>query len=250
VRRLAAAAPPTSSRIQDPFAVRCLPQGHGAVFDALDQLETLGDARANVAAENPLILASRTDQHVDVVHHGLFHLPDVALACDAAAIAVAQSVPLLLGRLAMLNDPDVTGLAPFLGDAGHPGASGVMLLEFVAGSALAVIRSAAVPASLGTVSISRGAEDDASFASRAAVQLFDTADAYSIAVACELVAAVRAIRMRGLPVPETGWGAVMRLCDDLPADTVDRDLTADVELAQRLLPALADVVVSKELQRP
>jgi histidine ammonia-lyase len=247
VRRLCGPAVPVATRIQDPFALRCLPQVHGSVLDALGRLEALGDALVNVAAENPLILPASSSElgEIEVVHHGGFHLPQLALACDAAAIAVAQSVPLLLGRLAMLNDPAATGLLPFLGD--RPGASGVMLLEFVAGSALAVLRSAAVPASLGTVSISRGAEDDASFASRAAVQLFDAADAYATALACELVAAVRAVRMRGLAaptaVPNSGWGAVLARCEELPAESADRDQTADVALAQQLLPALADLAV-------
>lgn len=247
VRALCAPAPPAAARIQDPFALRCLPQVHGSVLDALAQLEALADAHVNVAAENPLILPAAGaagsgpgELPYDVVHHGGFHLPGLALACDAAAIAVARSVPLLLGRLAMLNDPAATGLPPFLGD-GRPGASGVMLLEFVAGSALAVLRSAAVPASLGTVSISRGAEDDASFASRAAVQLFEAGDAWSTALACELVAAVRALRLRGPAVPDTGWGAALAACAELPAEFADRDLTGDVVLAEELLPALADV---------
>jgi len=245
VRGLCAPAPPTAARIQDPFALRCLPQVHGSVLDALAQVEALADAHVNVAAENPLILppapaAADEGPPYDVVHHGGFHLPGLALACDAAAIAVARSVPLLLGRLAMLNDPATTGLPPFLGD-GRPGASGVMLLEFVAGSALAVLRSAAVPASLGTVSISRGAEDDASFASRAAVQLFEAADAWSTALACELVAAVRALRMRGATAPATGWGAVLAACADLPTGVADRDLTAEVALAEGLLPGLAAI---------
>jgi histidine ammonia-lyase len=253
VRALCAPAPPAAARIQDPFALRCLPQVHGSVLDALAQAEALADAHVNVAAENPLVLpvaAASADAGptYEVVHHGGFHLPGLALACDAAAIAVARSVPLLLGRLAMLNDPAATGLPPFLGD-GRPGASGVMLLEFVAGSALAVLRSAAVPASLGTVTISRGAEDDASFASRAAVQLFEAADGYATALACELVAAVRAVRMRGGAVPRGGWGDVLAACDDLPAGTADRDLTADVARAQELLPALAEIA-SADVLRP
>jgi histidine ammonia-lyase len=261
VARLCEPAPPVATRIQDPFALRCLPQVHGSVLDALAQLEALGDAHVNVAAENPLILAppgppgSRVSpmspvspvSPIEVVHHGGFHLPGLALACDAAAIAVARSVPLLLGRLSMLNDPAATGLPPFLGD-GRPGASGVMLLEFVAGSALAVLRSAAVPASLGTVSISRGAEDDASFASRAAVQLFEAADAWSTALATELVAAVRALRMRDVPVPGSGWGAVLAACAELPAGFADRDLTGDVEVAETLLPRLAELVAADVLR--
>jgi len=248
VRALCAPAPPAAARIQDPFALRCLPQVHGSVLDALAHVEALADAHVNAAAENPLILAAAgAEAPYDVVHHGGFHLPGLALACDAAAIAVARSVPMLLGRLAMLNDPAATGLPAFLGD-GRPGASGVMLLEFVAGSALAVLRSAAVPASLGTVSISRGAEDDASFASRAAVQLFEAADAWSTALACELVAAVRALRMRGVAPPASGWGAVLAACAELPDALADRDLTGDVTLAETLLPALADAVPPDDLR--
>lgn len=224
------------ARIQDPFAVRCLPQVNGAVLDALAHLDDVVTAHLNVACENPMIRPGANGP--EVVHHGGFHLGGLALACDGASLAVAASVPLLLGRLAMLLDPAVTGLAPFLGD-GRPGASGLMLLEFVAGSALAVLRAAAAPSSLGTISISRGAEDDASFASRAAVQLFQAADAWAVTLGCELVAAVRAVRMRGIAVPSSGWGAAFAAAASLPADLADRDLTGDVEQAVALLPALA-----------
>jgi histidine ammonia-lyase len=252
VRGLTQPAPPLGVRIQDPFAIRCLPQVNGSMLDALQHLEATGDELLNVAAENPMILPGAGSQPGVssgpelVVHHGGFHLPGLALACDGAAIAVAQSGPLLLSRLALLIDPAFTGLPAFLGE-GRPGASGVMLLEFVAGSALAVLRSAAVPASLGTVSISRGAEEDASFASYAAAQLFEVASAYSIALACELVAAVRAVRMSAIPIPAGGWGAAMEVCARLPADLSDRDLTSDVAQAQELLPALGDLAVRSAL---
>jgi len=236
-----------SPRIQDPFAMRCLPQVNGLLLDALDHLDRVVSAHLNVAAENPVIVAApeSPDSPVDtcpavVAHHGGFHIPAVSLACDSAAIAVAQSVPLLLGRLAMLIDPAATGLPAFLGD-GTPGASGVMMLEYLAASALADLRSAASPASLGSVTLSRGMEEHASFASQAAVQLLETAEAYATALACELVAAVRAVRMQNLPVPESGWGAVLRACGELGDSTADRDLTADLGQAESLLPVLADL---------
>ena len=232
---------PDPMRIQDPFAMRCLPQVNGLLLDALNQLDGVVSSHLNVAAENPVIVSSPDDQMPAVVaHHGGFHIPAVSLACDSAAIAVAQSVPLLLGRLAMLIDPAATGLPAFLGD-GTPGASGVMMLEYLAASALADLRSSAAPASLGSVTLSRGMEEHASFASQAAVQLLETADAYATALACELLAAVRAVRMRGLPVPDSGWGAVLRACDELGTSTVDRDLTDDLAKAELLLPALAEL---------
>ncbi len=57
-------------------------------------------------------------------------------------------------------------------------------------------------------------------------------------VAVELVAATRAIRLRGLTPPaalEPAWS----VCARLPATMVDRDLSVDVELAQALLDDIA-----------
>ena len=62
------------------------------------------------------------------------------------------------------------------------------------------------------------------------------------ALACELVAAVRGVRMKDLKVPDDGWGAVLSACEDLGHSTADRDLTADLELAETLLPQLAELV--------
>jgi histidine ammonia-lyase len=233
----------TFPRIQDPFAMRCLPQVNGLLMDALDRLESVVSAHLNVAAENPVIVPGPDGSGPIVAHHGAFHIPAVSLACDSAAIAVAQSVPLLLGRLAMLVDPSATGLPPFLGD-GRPGSSGVMMLEYLAASALADLRSAAAPASLGSVTLSRGMEEHASFASQAAVQLMEAADAYATALACELLAAVRALRMQKLEVPETGWGALLSACAGLGSDTADRDLTPDLAAAELLLPVLAELAVA------
>ncbi len=245
-----------SPRIQDPFAMRCLPQVNGLLLDALDRLDQVVSGHLNVAAENPVIVAAPVGpdgplsaRPVVVAHHGGFHIPAVSLACDSAAIAVAQSVPLLLGRLAMLVDPAATGLPAFLGD-GTPGASGVMMLEYLAASALADLRAAASPASLGSVTLSRGMEEHASFASQAAVQLLETAEAYATALACELLAAVRALRMQGLPVPATGWGAVLRACEGLGHSTEDRDLTDDLVEAEQLLPALAELAADAIRSEP
>ena len=71
-----------------------------------------------------------------------------------------------------------------------------------------------------------------------------TSAAAATALACELVAAVRALRMQKLDVPETGWGALLSACDSLAGDTADRDLTPDLAQAELLLPALADLAIT------
>jgi histidine ammonia-lyase len=223
MRRLTAdAAAPT--RIQDPFGLRALPQVHGVLLDALAGLTSTVEALANAAAENPVFSA----EPALVAHNGGFHVAYLATALDTMRSALAQAAQLGQARLANLVDPALTGLTPFL--AAQPGGSGVMVLEYVAASALAELRAAATPTAVQSVSISRGAEDDASFAALGASLALRGVGAYRTVVACELVAAVRALRMRGreLAPPYA----------DLPAGLDDRDLTGDLELAARLLPLL------------
>ncbi|MDQ1745355.1 MAG: histidine ammonia-lyase [Pseudonocardiales bacterium] len=227
---------PEPARIQDPYGLRALPQGHGMLLDALTGLRTTIDAFVNAPSENPVILADGS-----VAHHGGFHAGYLALACDAAAIAAVQSGQLSLNRLTYASEPNHTGLEPFLGD-GTPGASGVMVVEYVAAAALGDLRAAAAPASTQSITLSRGIEDTASFASLAARQLLTAAERYELLVACELVAAVRAVRMSGPALTGPQLRAV-ELCAGLPEAAGDRDLTADLEIAQRLVPALAELVV-------
>jgi histidine ammonia-lyase len=117
----------------------------------------------------------------------------------------------------------------------------VMMVEYVAATALGDLRAAAAPASTQSITLSRGIEDTASFASLAARQLLTAAERYEVLVACELVAAVRAVRMSGAPLTGPQSRAV-ELCAELPAALEDRDLTADLDVAQRLIPALAGVL--------
>lgn len=228
---------PEPARIQDPYGLRALPQGHGMLLDALTGLTATIDAFANAPSENPVILADGA-----VAHHGGFHAGYLALACDGAAIAAVQSGQLSLNRLTYASEPNHTGLEPFLGD-GTPGASGVMVVEYVAAAALGDLRAAAAPASTQSITLSRGIEDTASFASLAARQLLTAAERYELLVSCELVAAVRAVRMSGPALTGPQLRAV-ELCAGLPEAAGDRDLTADLEIAQRLVPALAELVVA------
>jgi histidine ammonia-lyase len=216
--------PRPPARIQDPYGLRVLPQVHGALWDRLDSLHLSTVAMANAPRENPALLPD-----AGVFHHGSFFAATLGQVLDATVSATAQAAQLSLGRLTFLSEPAITGLPPFLGD-GTAGASGVMVVEYVAASALGSLRALAGVTGTQTVTLSRGLEEGASFASLAARQALSSVELLRAVLACELVAAVRALRMRGLPVPA---GA-----RSLPEEIEDRDLTADLELACELLDAL------------
>ncbi|MEV5874514.1 aromatic amino acid ammonia-lyase [Streptomyces sp. NPDC052101] len=229
---------PPLGRIQDPYGFRCLPQIHGPAHDAADALEQVLTVEINAAAENPLI----SPEDLAAYHHGGFYQAQLALALDHFRLAVTQVARLSTSRLSTLNEPAYTRLRPFLADQ-EPASSGVMILEYAAGAALGDLRAFSAPASLGHAVLSRGVEEQASFASLAARQTLRACGAYRLVVGCELVAAVRALRQRDLrPDPGLPADRAFALAESvLDADPADRPLTDDVTQAAALLDRFADI---------
>ncbi|MFC5197620.1 MULTISPECIES: aromatic amino acid ammonia-lyase [Streptomyces] len=229
---------PPLGRIQDPYGFRCVPQIHGPAHDAADALDEVLSVEINAAAENPLISA----EDMAAYHHGGFYQAQLALALDHFRLAVTQVARLSTSRLSTLNEPAYTRLRPFLADH-EPASSGVMILEYAAGAALGDLRAFSAPASLGHAVLSRGVEEQASFASLAARQTLRACGAYRLVVGCELVAAVRALRQRDLrPDPDLPVGRALELAESvLGLDQADRPLTDDVTAAAALLDRFADI---------
>ncbi|WP_069768551.1 aromatic amino acid ammonia-lyase [Streptomyces sp. LUP30] len=229
---------PPLGRIQDPYGFRCLPQIHGPAHDAADALEEVIAVEINAAAENPLICP----EDMTAYHHGGFYQAQLALVLDHFRLALTQVARLSTSRLSTLNEPAYTRLRPFLADP-EPASSGVMILEYAAGAALGDLRAFSAPASLGHAVLSRGVEEQASFASLAARQTLRVCAAYRLVVGCELVAAVRALRQRELrPEPGLPAGQALELAETLlDADQADRPLTEDVRAAAGLLDRFTDI---------
>ncbi|WP_392973408.1 aromatic amino acid ammonia-lyase [Streptomyces sp. LN245] len=229
---------PPLGRIQDPYGFRCLPQIHGPAHDAADALEEVLSVEINAAAENPLI----SPEDMAAYHHGGFYQAQLALALDHFRLAVTQVARLSTSRLSTLNEPAYTRLRPFLADQ-EPASSGVMILEYAAGAALGDLRAFSAPASLGHAVLSRGVEEQASFASLAARQTLRACGAFRLVVGCELVAAVRALRQRDLrPDPKLLAGRALELAEAaLEAEQADRPLTDDVTAAAALLDRFTDI---------
>jgi histidine ammonia-lyase len=239
VRRLLGAPDrprPPARRIQDPFGFRAFPQVHGPALEAATALRRILAIEVNCSSENPLISGDGPDGGPAAYHHGGFFATPLGLALDHLCLAVLQTGQLSAARLSALGDHDLTGLPPFLAQD-SPASSGMMILEYSASSALAEVRASAMPASAGHTVLSRGLEEAASFASQAVRQALRAVDAYRLVLACELVAAVRAVRRLPAPPPAVPVFAVLdsALCDAVE----DRPLTPDVSAASELLPGLA-----------
>jgi histidine ammonia-lyase len=222
------------ARIQDPFGLRCLPPVAGTLHDALASLHDLLAVEINAAAENPLVAGG------EVLHHGGFHAAGCALALDGLRLALVPFAGLSAARLTHLMAPALTGLPAFL-SVEAPGSSGVLIAEYLAADALARLRADAAPAVLGSVAISHGLEEHASFAWQAAGAARHAVFHLRTVLALEWVVAERALRMKGV-APEGPLAPARELAAGFPRQLDDRPFGADAELASGELPALARAV--------
>ena len=229
------------ARIQDPYGLRVYPVAQASVVASLHSLEGQLERTLNAAQENPLF----DIEHETVIHHGAFYQASLSLELDGITLALALTAPITHSRIRMLNDPDTNGGNAFLADDAD-GSSGLMMVEYVAAGAIAEIRNAAQPASAGTLVLSRGAEEDATFASQGVQQLERSIAAYRVLLCCELVGAVRLLRQRGLDDKFGGVvGDTLALTAVLPRNDEDRDLRGDVVLAESLLDEVGRLVAAE-----
>jgi histidine ammonia-lyase len=217
--------------IQDPYPFRAQPQVDGAVHDALRVLEETVVHELNFAGENALIVSGE-----DIaLPNGNPHAAPLANAIDGLRTALAQSAALIAARVSTLLDTGLTGLPPFL--ARRPGPeSGALVLEYTAHAAVAEVRSLVTPVAAQTVSVSRGVESHSSLAPTAARRAEQTLGALRVAVATELVVAVRALRLAGDEPIGGGTRLLWEAASErLDPDLRDRPLHPDVEAARLLI---------------
>jgi histidine ammonia-lyase len=139
--------------------------------------------------DNPLIFSN------DILSGGNFHAEPVALAADALAIAIAEIGALSERRIALLIDPTLSGLPPFLVEHGGVN-SGFMVPQVTAAALAAENKALAHPASVDSLPTSANQEDHVSMATFAARRLADMAANSAGIVSIELLAAAQGIDFR------------------------------------------------------
>lgn len=227
-----------SPRTQDPLSFRCIPFVAGPLIESSEALADEVGRCVDAEAENPRFAEGA------VWHHGAFMLTSLALSLDTARLALTQWASTSLARLVKLHDPAYTFGEPFLA-VGPAGSSGLMVLEYTAGSALETVRTLADPTTRHTVTISLGTEDHATFASRGALATREGVRAARVVVACELVAAVRALRAARALDMGPALAGLLSACDVLPHGTEDRPLVDDLSIADSLLDDLAHLPMTR-----
>ena len=175
------------TKVQDPYSLRCQPQVMGAVRDLIGNAAATLSIEANAVTDNPLVLGPG-----EIVSGGNFHAEPVAFAADILAMAVCEIGNLSERRMALLVDPVMSGLPPFLArDAGLN--SGFMIAQVTAAALASENKQKAYPASVDTIPTSANQEDHVSMATHGAFRLIDMAKNAASIIGVELMAAAEAI---------------------------------------------------------
>jgi histidine ammonia-lyase len=175
------------SKVQDPYSLRCQPQVMGAVHGLIGTVAATLAIEANAVTDNPLVLGPG-----EIVSGGNFHAEPVAFAADMLAMGVCEIGNLSERRMALLVDPVMSGLPPFLArDAGLN--SGFMIAQVTAAALASENKQKAYPASVDTIPTSANQEDHVSMATHGAFRLIDMAKNAASIIGIELMAAAEAI---------------------------------------------------------
>jgi histidine ammonia-lyase len=219
-------------KVQDAYSLRCMPQVHGAVRDALDQLERVLAVEMNAATDNPLVFPTG-----EVISGGNFHGEPLALAIDYAKMAVAELASISERRSARLVDAHLSGLPAFLTD--EPGLrSGLMIAQYTAAALVNELQTLAHPSSIDTIPTSANQEDHVSMGATGALHLREIVDRAEAVLAIEALCAAQGLDYRA-PL-RAGAGALRahaRLRSLVPHLAEDRPPAGDIAEVRELLRA-------------
>lgn len=222
----------TCRRVQDAYSLRCAPQVHGAVRDALDAARRVFTIELNAATDNPLVFED------EILSGGNFHGEPLAFQLDFLAVALTALASVSERRIDRLVNPALNEHLPaFL--AGHPGLeSGLMMAQVTAAALVAENRVLAHPASTGSITTSGNKEDFVSMGMTSALKLQRVVKNTRNVLAIEALAAARALDLlaplkSSAAIEETR--AAIRAAS--PEIASDRPFYRDIAAIERVIAA-------------
>jgi len=240
-------------RVQDAYSIRCLPQVHGAVRDAVAHLRESVETELNSATDNPLVFppeavddrASGTDRAA-VLSGGNFHGEPLVLRLDYLTNAVTELAAISERRVDRMLNPNLQEphLPPFLApDSGLQ--SGYMIAQYTAAALVNENRSIGRP-SMDNTPVSGGQEDHVSMSAQSALDARRAVENATRVVATELLCGAQAAEF-------VTPAAVREATPGVDPDEVDADDDGDLSHGDgtaRVYEAVREVVTPLTADRP
>ena len=218
------------NRVQDPYSLRCIPQVHGAVRDAIGYLRKIISVEINSVTDNPLVFDDA------IISGGNFHGEPLALAVDFASIALTELSSISERRTDKLLTPSFNGGLPAYLSKNSGLNSGFMIAQYTAASLINENRVLAHPSSIDNVPTSNNKEDHVSMGATGARKLLSIIDNVETVLAIELLCAVEACTQRA---PLKSSKKLCKVIDivrkEIQPLEEDRVIAEDIEKAKRII---------------
>jgi histidine ammonia-lyase len=215
---------------QDPYSIRCAPQVHGAVKDALDFSMSVTEREMNSVSDNPVLLQDGT-----ILHGGNFHAQHVAMVLDLLSLSLSYLGVISLARTSLLlsrTPPEKRYMAR------KPGLeSGLMILEYTATALAAENAKQIHPESAYPANVSGGVEDHASHGVNAGLKALSVAQNVSAMLAIEMVCSSNVLGSGPQGVSKGSARLCRMVRSASPLLNGDRPMGAEVEEVSRLILA-------------
>jgi histidine ammonia-lyase len=185
---------------QDAYSLRCIPQVHGAVRDAIAQAVRVIEIELNAVTDNPLVFPdAENPRYIEdqVISAGHFHGMPLALAMSYVKAAIPVLASISERRLNKLLDPSTNdGLPAFLIGNEDGTDSGFMIVQYTAAAIVNDLATRAHPASVYNIPTSANAEDHVSMGANEARHVLEMCADLSRVLALELYTAAQALEYR------------------------------------------------------
>lgn len=237
-------------KVQDPYSLRCAPQVHGAIRDALAHYCNVVEREINSVTDNPLLFgpagAAPASESIEAsvepeaISGGAFHGEPLALVMDFLAIALTELANISERRVYLLLSGE-DGLPKLLmRDTGLN--SGFMLPQYTAAALLNECKVLASPASTDSIPTSLGQEDHVSMGATAALKLYEIIDRVETVLAIEMMCAAQAMDYRDPLVPGVGPRRAREIVRRrISHAEADREFGDDIRAALELLRESAEL---------
>ena len=237
-----------SDRVQDAYALRCVPQLHGACRDALDYVRQKVEIEFNAVTDNPLIFPD--DEAV--ISGGNFHGEPMALPFDFLGIAASELANASERRIErMVNAALSNGLTPFL--TTQPGVnSGFMIVQYAAASMVSENKVYAHPASVDSIPSSANQEDIVSMGTTAARKarmiVRNTQDvlADELMTACQAIDIRRRLNTHGQGITPLHQALYTHVREKVAFYEVDREIWPDIRACEDMIRSGELLAIVKE----
>jgi histidine ammonia-lyase len=178
-------------RNQDAYALRCVPQIHGASKDAISYVLDKVNIEINSVTDNPIILPEDNL----AFSGGNFHGQPMALPFDFLGIAIAEIANSSERRIERLVNPQLNDLPAFLTPKGglH---SGFMIAQYAAAALVSENKVLAHPASVDSIPSSANQEDHVSMGTIAARKAREILKNAQNVISIELLAGAQGVDFR------------------------------------------------------